>query len=229
MSRRNNLDRCVTCRMHATLCICALVPKLETRTRLALLLHYREVPRPTNTGQLAARCLPRSTIEVIGDGKRRAQLPVIEAHEQPLLLYPATDAVSIEHYANHERPVVLIVPDGSWRQAQKMRKRIPGLAAIPCVILPEAGRTEYRLRAEHHAGGLATFEAIARALRILEGDAGPAIETALMAVFRVMVERTLWLRGSLADGEVTDGVPQAALDRNPRNTPANRGTRPPER
>lgn len=226
MSRRNNLDRCVTCKMHATLCICALVPDLQPRTRLALLLHFREVPKPTNTGQLAARCLPRSTIEVIGDQDRRAQMPTIEPHEQPLLLYPATDAVSIEAYANHERPVVLIVPDGSWRQAQKMRKRIPGLDAVPCVILPEAGRTEYRLRAEHHAGGLATFEAIARALRILEGDAGPAIEAALMAVFRVMVERTLWLRGQLADGEVTDGVPQAAIDRNPRNTPA---TRPPRR
>ena len=223
MSRRNNLDRCLTCKMQETLCICALVPRLETRTRLALLLHLREVPKPTNTGSLAARCLPRSTIELIGDPERRAELPVIEPHEQPLLLYPHADAVSIEAYANHERPVVLIVPDGSWRQAHKMRKRIPGLDAIPCVILPEAGRTEYRLRAEHHAGGLATFEAIARALRILEGDAGPAIEDALMAVFRVMVDRTLWLRGSLPDAEVTDGLPQAAIDRNPRHNPATRG------
>ncbi len=226
MSHRNNLDRCVTCKMHRTLCICAITPRLETRTRLALLLHVREVPKPTNTGQLAARCLPRSTIEVVGDPERRAEIPAIEPHEQPLLLYPHADAVSIEAYANHERPVVLIVPDGSWRQAHKMRKRIPGLDAVPCVILPAAGRTEYRLRAEHHAGGLATFEAIARALRILEGDAGPAIEDALMAVFRVMVDRTLWLRGALPDADVTDGLPQAAIDHNPRNTPA---TRPPRR
>ena len=208
--------------MHATLCVCALVPRLETRTRLALLLHLREASKPTNTGQLAARCLPGSTVALIGDQARPATLPAIAADEQPLLLYPAADAVSIEAYAASARPIVLIVPDGSWRQAHKMRRRIPGLAAIPCVILPEAGATEYRLRSEHHAGGLATFEAIARALRVLEGDAGPAVEAALMALFRVMVERTLWLRGQLADGELTDGVPDAARAQNPRSTPATR-------
>jgi len=222
MSRRNNLDRCVTCRMHQTLCICALVPRLETRTRLALLVHDREAHKPTNTGQLAARCVPRSTVGIIGDRAQPAALPPLADHEQPLVLYPAEDAVSIEAYAATERPVVLIVPDGSWRQAHKMRRRLPGLAAIPCVSLPEAAPTEYRLRSEHHAGGLSTFEAIARALRILEGDAGAAAEAAMMALFRVMVDRTLWLRGRLRDDEVTDGVPDAARAQNPRSTAARR-------
>lgn len=223
MSRRNNLDRCATCRMHATLCICGLVPQLATRTRLALLVHYREARKPTNTGQLATRCIPRSTIEIVGERDHAAALPRIEQTEQPLLLYPAEDAVSIETYANHERPIVLIVPDGSWRQAHKMRRRIPGLAEVPCVILPEAGPTEYRLRTEHHVGGLATFEAIARALGVLEGEAGAATEAALMGLFRTMVERTLWLRGRLADGDITDGLPDAAREANPRSTAATRG------
>jgi DTW domain-containing protein YfiP len=222
MSRRNNLDRCEQCRMHATLCICGLIPRLETRTRLALLVHYREARKPTNTGQLAARCLVRSSVEVIGKQDRRTALPALEREEQPLLLYPAEDAVSIEAYANHDRPVMLIVPDGTWRQAHKMRRRLPGLAAIPCVILPEAGRTEYRLRSEHHVGGLATLEAIARALRVLEGDAGVATEGALLELFRIMVARTLWLRGQLGDHEVTSGVPDAAREANPRSTRARR-------
>lgn len=210
--------------MHETLCICALVPTLETRTRLALLIHHREANKPTNTGQLATRCLPRSTIESIGLPGRPAALPRIEPDEQPLLLYPASDAVPIDAYARSERPVVLIVPDGTWRQAHKMRRRIPGLAAVPCVILPEAGPTQYRLRSEHHAGGLATFEAIARALGVLENERGAAIEAALMSLFHVMVARTLWLRGQLRDDEVTDGLPDAARERNPRSTAATRST-----
>jgi DTW domain-containing protein YfiP len=117
---------------------------------------------------------------------------------------------------------MLIVPDGTWRQAHKMRRRLPGLAAIPCVILPEAGRTEYRLRSEHHVGGLATLEAIARALRVLEGDAGVTTEGALLELFRIMVARTLWLRGQLGDHEVTSGVPDAAREANPRSTRARR-------
>ena len=208
--------------MHETLCICALIPRLATRTRLELIVHYREERKPTNTGQLAARCLERSSISIVGDRDRPLERAPANPDELPLLLFPADDAVSITQFVTSERPVVLVVPDGNWRQASKFRKRIPGLAAMPCVVLPDTGPTDYRLRAEPHEGGLATFEAIARALCILEGDNGPAIERELLAVFRVMVERTLWLRGALGDAEVTGGVPEAAIARNPRGTPARR-------
>ena len=208
--------------MHETLCICALVPRLATRTRLELIVHCREERKPTNTGQLAARCLERSRISIVGDHDRPLELAPVTADDQAVLLFPADDAVPITQFAASERPIVLIVPDGTWRQASKMRKRIPELAAVPCVTLPEAGPSNYRLRAEVHAGGLATFEAIARALCILEGEAGPQIEAAMLAVFRVMVERTLWLRGALRDDEVTGGIPAAAIERNPRSTRATR-------
>ena len=208
--------------MHTALCICSLLPTLAPRTRLALLVHHRESTKPTNTGQLAARCLSRSTVTVLGARDQETVLPVVEPHEQALLLYPADDAVSIAAYATSDKPVVLFVPDGSWRQAHKMRRRQPGLAALPCVVLPELGATDYRLRSEHHEGGLATLEAIARALRILEGDDGPAVEAALLQIFKIMVDRTLWLRGQLGDAQVTGGLPQAARERNPRSTPARR-------
>jgi DTW domain-containing protein YfiP len=208
--------------MHETLCICALVPRLATRTRLELIVHCREERKPTNTGQLAARCLERSNISIVGDRDRPLELAPMTADDQAVLLFPADDAVPITQFAASERPIVLLVPDGTWRQASKMRKRIPGLVAVPCVTLPETGPSNYRLRAEVHAGGLATFEAIARALCILEGEAGPQIEAAMLAVFRVMVERTLWLRGALRDDEVTGGIPPAAIERNPRSTRATR-------
>jgi len=224
MSRRNNLDRCAGCRLHATLCICALVPQLRTRTRLALLVHYREARKPTNTGQLAARCLAGSTVEVVGVRDQPPPRLVVHGDELPVLLYPSDDAVPIARFAAHDRPIVLVVPDGNWRQAAKMRRRIAGLAEVPCVTLPATAPTAYRLRAEPQAEGLATFEAIARALAILEGDAGPALEAAMTAVFRVMVERTLWLRGLLTDGEVTGGIPAAALANDPRGTPAARSS-----
>jgi DTW domain-containing protein YfiP len=206
--------------MHETLCICALVPRLETRTRVELIVHCREERKPTNTGQLASRCLPRSHISIVGDRERPFECVVVTAEEQAVLLFPADDAVPITQFAASERPIVLIVPDGTWRQASKMRKRIPGLAEVPCVTLPDSGPSNYRLRAEVHEGGLATFEAIARALCILEGD--PQIEAAMLAVFQVMVERTLWLRGALRDDEVTGGIPAAAVERNPRSTRATR-------
>jgi DTW domain-containing protein YfiP len=173
-------------------CICALVPSLAPSTRLALLVHYREARKPTNTGLLAARALDGSTIGIIGDRDRPLELPIVRPGERGVLLFPADDAVPI---AAIGRADVLVVPDGNWRQASKLRARVPGLAALPCAFLPDAPPTAYRLRSEPRAGGLATLEAIAHALRVLEGDRGPAIADALLALMRVMVERTLASRG----------------------------------
>ena len=216
MSRRDNVAaRCATCHMHATLCICDLVPRLETRTRLSLLIHYREERKPTNSGLLATRCLPNSSVGIVGDRARPLDLPLVHPGERGVLLYPDDDAVPIEQYAALDQPLVLIVPDGNWRQAGKMRRRVPGLDALPCVTLP-ATTTTYGLRAELRDGGLATLEAIAHALAILERD--PAIQAAMLAVFRVMVDRTLWLRGALGNADVTGGIPAAAIERDPRGT-----------
>lgn len=201
--------------MHQTLCICALVPRLVTRTRLTLVVHHREAQKPTNTGQLAARCLERSSVVVYGERDRPVMLPPADDAVQRVLLFPDDNAEPISRYADGG-PVELLVPDGTWRQASKLRHRVPDLAALPFVRLPEAGATQYRLRAEHRGGGLATFEAIARALGILEGDAGPSIEAAMLALFRVMVERTLWFRGALRSEQVTSGIPTAAIENDPR-------------
>lgn len=217
MSRRDHVEaRCAVCRMHLTLCICALVPRLRTRTRLVLLVHFREARKPTNTGQLAARCLERSSVNVYGKPDQPLELPPLGDDEVPLLMFPAEGAPPISQHAASEQPIALIVPDGNWHQARKAARRVSGSGAIRCVTLPAAGPTEYRLRAEPREGGLATLEAIARAIGILEGDAGPQIERAMLAVFRVMVERTLWFRGKLRNHEVTGGIPEAALARDPR-------------
>lgn len=198
---------CATCRLPAPLCICALVPRLQTRTRVTVIVPYRESRKPSNTGKLAARCLDRGSVQI----KRGGPLPppVVHPGELPLVLFPAPNARLITDFAASQQPIALIVPDGTWPQARAMQQVAP-LRYHTCVTLPELGPSEYRLRDEPQPGGLATFEAIARSLRILEGDAGERLETAMLAVFRVMVERLLWFRGKLAAHEVSGGIPAAA-------------------
>lgn len=212
MSRPRDI-RCTTCLMPASLCICALVPRLQARTRVTLMINFREARKPSNTGRLAARCLARSSIEIVGKPGTQRVAPELGA-ELPLLLFPSEDAVPIDRYAG--TPIALFVPDGSWPQAARMRPHGAAFEAIQRVTLPESGGSEYRLREEPRAGGLATLEAIARALRVLEGERGPQIERAMLDVFRVMVDRTLWFRGKLRDDEVTGGIPAAARERDPR-------------
>jgi tRNA pseudouridine65 synthase len=87
--------------------------------------------------------------------------------------------------------VTLIVPDGNWGQASGASRRIPGLARAEHVMLSKGAPSRYRLRNEPREGGLATFEAIARALGMLESA---AVQAQLEALFERMVERALLLR-----------------------------------
>ncbi len=197
------------------LCVCALMPspRLVTRTRLVLVIHRDELRKPTNTGRLAAECLAGS--ETIVRGREgEPSLPIALPGARAVLLFPDPDAVPLDRLAAAaaDEPVTLIVPDGTWRQAQRVRTRVPGMAAVPCAVLPPGAPSTYRLRHEPRPGGLATAEAIARAFGLLEG---PEVEAALLRVFRAMVERTLWSRGTLDTGDVTDGIP-AGVTRDPR-------------
>jgi DTW domain-containing protein YfiP len=202
--------------MHGTLCICALIPRIATRTRLVLVIHRYEDRKPTNTGRLATECLLNSEVVVRGHEDRPSP-PIAHAPDaQPVFLFPHPDAVPLERFRECGRPVTLIVPDGTWRQASKVRNRVPGLRDVPCVSLPRGARSTYRLRVDAHEEGLATIEAIARAFGVLEGERGEAVQGALEWVFHAMVERTLWARGSLTSGEVTGGVPEGVKRHDPR-------------
>jgi DTW domain-containing protein YfiP len=219
--RRNNVGlRCRRCRLHGSLCLCPLLPRVETRTRLVLVIHRAEDRRSSNTGRLAAECLVNSEVIVRGDAGRPSAPLVFPEGSRPLLLFPHDDAAPLAPIAGDDRPVTLIVPDGNWRQASKVRQRVPGLHRVPCVCLPAGAPSIYRLRAEAHPHALATIEAIARALGVLEGEGA---RLALERVFRTMVERTLWSRGDLDDDQVTGGIPEGAMRHDPRSGSAARG------
>jgi DTW domain-containing protein len=214
MSRRNNASvRCPRCRMHESLCVCALIPRIETRTRLLLLIHRIEDRKPTNTGRLATECLVNSEVSVRGH-EALPTLPFTWEGTQPVFLFPHEEAVPLATFASSALPVTLIVPDGTWRQASKVRNRVRGLKDVPCVSLPSDVPSIYRLRHEAHDGGLATIEAIARALGILEGV---PVRRALESVFKAMVERTLWARGELVTSKVSGGIPEGAMRHDPQS------------
>jgi DTW domain-containing protein len=213
MSRRANAGlRCPRCRLHGSLCVCPLIPRLATRTRLVLVIHRYEDRKPTNTGRIAAECLAGSRVLVRGREARPADRLDVTPGTRPLLLFPYEGARDLRELAASPEPVTLIVPDGTWRQASKVRQRVRGLEDVPCVTLPPGPPSRYRLRLESHADGLATIEAIARAFGILEGS---HVEEALLGVFDAMVERTLWARGEIDSSATALGLPRGAERHDP--------------
>jgi DTW domain-containing protein YfiP len=219
--------------MHRTLCICALLPRLETRTRVVILLHQLEAEKPTNTGLVAARCLTNSAVVYRGRGPEDARDgvgPTIEAQvaklaaaipagTRPAFLFPHATATPLAELARDGAPVTLVVPDGTWRQAAHARARLAAPLGLPCVALeaPSDGAratpATSRLRIASRPDRLATLEALAFALGALEG---PAVEAALHHVFRVMTDRTLWSNGRIAREAVTGGVPEGVRSHDPR-------------
>jgi DTW domain-containing protein YfiP len=95
-----------------------------------------------------------------------------------------------------------------------MSRRIGWMASLPRVTLPSGQETSYLLRHEPKMEGLATMEAIARAFGILEGE---SVQEELEAIFRIMVDRTLYSRGQIARDEVHGGVPEGFLRHLPKS------------
>ena len=130
----------------------------------------RRRSRPTQ-GALPPRASPtaRSSSEVTR-ASRASRLPGARMCSRSSSSRSRTRSRSATPPILDGRPVVLIVPDGTWRQASKVKRRVPGLTGVPCVSVSGEARLRYRLRAEAHAHGLSTIEAIARAMGILEGE-----------------------------------------------------------
>jgi DTW domain-containing protein len=168
-------------------CVCALVPRLRTRTRLLVILHADEAKKPTNTGRLAALCCDNSQVLVRGLRNEPLELGFL-AGRAAVVLCPDDSATVVQRMA---APVTLIVPDGSWRQASKMPRREPMLRDLPRVTLPPVAAPLPALRKETKDNGLPTFVAIAHALGIIEDR---AIEAALLAFYDVVAERIVRAR-----------------------------------
>jgi DTW domain-containing protein YfiP len=184
--------QCPRCHRPASHCLCALIPALDSRTRVLLLQHPSEVDHALNTARLAALGLNNARLEV---GEVFADLAQWLARPgyRACLLFPDEHAQILQPYTADEQPLLLVVPDGTWRKARKLLHLNPSLAALPRVSLAPAGESRYRLRKAPAPGALSTLEAITQALDTLEQ---PASFQALLKPFDALIEGQIAAMGS---------------------------------
>ncbi len=186
---------CMLCGLLPENCICASLPKIDTLTRLHLLIHTTETGRSTNSGQIAASCLINSRVEVFGkDGWFLDSSRFKEENKTSVILFPEGGKVLSDNYLKTvDGKINLIVPDGNWKQARKMYRKVMNQSEFPTVRLPDGVLTSYHLRKEPRVkDGLATFEAIAMAIGCIEGQEKC---NELLAVFDHFVDLHLENRG----------------------------------
>lgn len=172
-------ERCARCLFQQRLCLCAAIPVLPTQTRVVIVRHYLERWRSSNSGRLAHLALSNSALVDYGGGAP-ATLPALDG---AWLLYPEGEPV---HRTPAVPPRQLVVLDGTWSQARRMFRKLAALRGLPLLRLPDAPMPAARLRESPAPGRVSTIEAIARALRLLEGEAAAA---PLEALFGLAVAR----------------------------------------
>jgi len=171
--------KCERCLLQRRVCLCAAIPTIATRTRIIIVRHHTERWRSSNSGRLANLALPNSEILEHGGTGGPAVLPALTG---AWLLFP--EGTPMERVATP--PPALVVLDATWSQARRMYRKLEALRGLPILRLPDAAMPVARLRESPGAGRVSTLEAIARALRLLEGDAAA---TPLEALFALAVER----------------------------------------
>jgi DTW domain-containing protein len=167
--------RCETCLYRR--CLCAEVPRVATRTHVVIVRHRAERHRSSNTGRLAHAALPNSTLV---DYEQPLQLPALAG---AWLLFPEGP---VAHTAPVPPPQQLIVLDATWSQARRMYRKLGALRGLPILRLPETAMPQARLRESPAPGRVSTIEAIARALRLVEGD---EVAVPLEVLFQLAVAR----------------------------------------
>ena len=186
--------QCSRCLRPQTHCLCALIPQLDSRTRVLLLQHPSEVGHALNTARLADLGLINAELrvgEVFEDLATLLNPPGYQAR----LLFPGDDAQLLQASTapGEILPLLLVVPDGTWRKARKLLHLNPLLAQLPRVTLPEGAVSRYRLRKAPGPGALSTLEAIVQALEILE----PATSFApLLRPFEALIEGQIEAMGA---------------------------------
>jgi DTW domain-containing protein YfiP len=115
--------------------------------------------------------------------------PVLKKSGRPIFLYPHEDAHELndDFKVKFPGPYHLIIPDGNWQQARKVRQREEGFRNLMAVKLPSGITAEYGLRKTLHPEWVSTYEAMAHSLGILEDS---TVKDRLLDFFRIWVKRT---------------------------------------
>jgi len=146
---------------------------------------------PVGTARLAHLCLPDSELHVGVDFDDNPQVQAALAGEDgrpAYLLFPGPNAIDIAEVPV-DRPITLVVVDGTWWLARKLTRRNAGLGALPQVRFTPPAPSRYRIRKEPAAHCVATVEALAHVLGVLERD--PERFAGLLKPFEAMIDRQL--------------------------------------
>jgi len=193
--------RCPRCSLPPRWCTCGMLPPVETRIAVEVLIHRLEQCRPSSTGNLVCRAVAGTARHVYQRGNRffpETGYPAdaLAAGRELWVLHPSGDPLpepaATEASASQPPPAVLLL-DGSWRQAGEMLTSMHGRGR--CVRLTDTATSapsRYWLRNQAQPEQLCTAEAL---MGVLTAVGEPEAAQHLRLHFELHVYATLRVRG----------------------------------
>jgi DTW domain-containing protein len=156
----NTLPRCSRCRLPLRWCICEGQHDLRCPLQIDVLMHHREIHRPSSTGHLVNRVFPESRHFLWRRERQLAVDDVRVADRELWILHPHGEPAPAQ--MTPESVQVLLL-DGAWGEASAMAKEVSSWGRS--VSLPMTGESRYWLRDQQDGGRFSTIEALMFVLR----------------------------------------------------------------
>lgn len=184
----NQTRRCERCRFTPRWCVCAAHTAIACPLAVDVLMHHKEVHRPTSTGLLINRVMPASRRHLYRQDAPPARATVALPGRELWILHPRGEEIPP---AADPAGLQVVLLDGSWGEAARMAGHVAGWGRL--VRLPEAGSSRNTLRRQELPGKYSTVES----LLFLLGALGLAeTERALRLQFELHVYAGLRTRGA---------------------------------
>ena len=203
VTRGANVKRCEQCRLPITACICEYRSEVESQVEFVVLMHRYETYKPTNTGRLIADSIAKThVIEWQGRKEPGDELTALlnDPAYQPMIVFPPAEdylermTSPVQVQQNAGKPLLILL-DGTWRQARRIFRHSDYLQHLPVISLDEVRESSYGLRKAIHEGQLCTAEV---AIALLEQLGDEPAANHLNAYFKRFNQHYVASRGRLA-------------------------------
>lgn len=218
LARGSKVVRCEHCLLAQKDCICAERPQVDGRSAFCFLMYHGESRKPSNTGRLVADVVRDNHAFLWDRTQPDPQLLALlqDARYAPMLVFPHEYAEP-SRCINSPREVLcfqsgqdgqdgkiplFVMLDGTWREAKKMFRNSPYLAALPVLGIQPAQLSSYLMRDAAHRHQLCTAEVAIEVLRLAEEN---AVADALAGYFAVFCRSYLTVRPQLLEKDRAAG------------------------
>ncbi|MES2694820.1 MAG: DTW domain-containing protein [Verrucomicrobiota bacterium] len=191
---QNLAHRCSRCKLAPRWCVCSAHRDIAVPLEIDVLMHHRELFRPTSTGNLIDRAIPASRLHVYRRERRLGVADLQVPGREVWLLHPHGEPAPQPPPAADTIQAIFL--DGSWREASSMAQEVAGWGRL--ISLPMSGESRYWLRAQADGTRFSTAEALLFLLKYLGLDEA---HEALRLQFELHVYAGLRARGLKILGE----------------------------